>query len=196
MLLAPVAQPAGGARGATPGAPCPGQLGRRGGDGSARPALPSLPPFPAHGGAKAGETQEPSPAGWRKRKFRHRDVGGGFFHSLPRVTLEHVVVVKRHSAGRGITSRNRKRFPSEGGVWSKQEIQLIAVDKPREYRIAALLTSETPQWSRKRRLSNTLAPSTQIMSHLLPAASKPMSWLTKQQFHEKLLPSWILFSIG
>lgn len=31
------------------------------------------------------------------------------------------------------------------------------VDKPGEYRIAALLTSETPQplWSRKRRLSNT-----------------------------------------
>lgn len=64
-------------------------------------------------------------------------------------------------------------------------MQLIAVDKPREYRIAALLTSETPQslWSRKRRLSNTLASSTQIMSCLLlPAASKPMSWLTEQQF--------------
>lgn len=58
--------------------------------------------------------------------------------------------------GGGITSWNCKHFPSKGGVWTKPEIQLIVVDKPREYRIAALLTSETPQSlrSRKRRLQH------------------------------------------
>lgn len=107
--------------------------------------------------------------------------------------------------GGRITSWNYKHFPSKGGVWSKQQIQLIVVDKPEEYRIAALRTSKrrlSPCGAGRGDGSNRLAPSTQIMREVSSFLQQASLFLGSQSssfsssFSSAATQSRILFTFG
>lgn len=85
--------------------------------------------------------------------------------------------------GGRITSWDCKHFPSKGGVWSKQQIPLIVVDKPGEYHIAALRTSRrrlSPCGAGRGDNSNRLSPSTQIMRDVSSFLQQANSFLGSQ----------------